>query len=83
MEKIKYGYPVNRSTQRFTMNRKKTKNWKQLVKEVKENGDGELYLEFTRDELDQFGLKKGDKVEWVETEDGEVWKKVNKNEWCI
>ena len=65
------------------MNRKKTKNWKQLVKEVKENGDGELYIEFSVGELDQFGLKKGDKVEWVETEDGEVWKKVNKNEWCI
>ena len=54
-----------------------------LVKEVKENGNGELYIEFSEDELDQFGLKKGDKVEWVETEDGEVWKKVTKNEWCI
>ena len=53
------------------------------MKEVKENGDGELYIEFSVEELDQFGLKKGDKVEWVETEDGEVWKKVNKNEWCI
>ena len=54
-----------------------------LVKKVKENGSGELYIEFSVDELDQFGLKKGDKVEWVETEDGEVWKKVTKNEWCI
>ena len=83
MEKTKCGYLVNRSTQRYTMNRKKTKNWKQLVKKVKENGDGELYIEFSVDELDQFGLKKGDKVEWMEIGDGEVWKKVNKNEWCI
>ena len=60
-----------------------TKKKQSLVKTIKENGDGELYLEFTRDELDQFGLKKGDKVEWMELEDGEVWKKVNKNEWCI
>ena len=54
-----------------------------LVKEVKENGNGELYIEFSEDELDQFGLKKGDKVEWMEIEDGEVWKKVTKNEWSI
>ena len=65
---------------------KKEKIMKQktrLVKEVKENGNGELYIEFSEDELDQFGLKKGDKVEWMEIEDGEVWKKVTKNEWCI
>ena len=60
-----------------------TKKKQSLVKTIKENGDGELYLEFTRDELDQFGLKKGDSVEWVELEDGEVWKKVTKNEWSI
>ena len=65
---------------------KKEKIMKQktrLVKEVKENGNGELYIEFSEDELDQFGLKKGDKVEWMEIEDGEVWKKVTKNEWSI
>ena len=61
----------------------KRKKKQSLVKTIKENGDGELYLEFTRDELDQFGLKKGDMVEWMEIEDGEVWKKVTKNEWCI
>ncbi len=54
-----------------------------LVKEVKENGNGELYIEFTKPELHQFGLKKGDSVEWVEIEDSEVWKKVNKKEWSI
>jgi len=53
------------------------------VKKVKENGNGELYIEFSVEELDQFGLKKGDSVEWVEIGDGEVWKKVTKNEWCI
>jgi hypothetical protein len=62
---------------------KQQKKKQSLVKEVKENGDGELYLEFTRDELDQFGLKKGDSVEWMEIEDGEVWKKVNKMKWSI
>ena len=56
---------------------------KQLVKKVKENGNGELYIEFSVDELDQFGLKKGDMVEWMEIEDGEVWKKVNKMKWSI
>ena len=56
---------------------------KQIVKEDKENGSGELYIEFSEDELEQFGIKKGDKVEWAETEDCSVWKKVTKNEWCI
>ncbi len=68
------------------MNRKKqslSKNWKQLVKEVKENGSGELYIEFSEDELEMFGLKKGDSVEWMRLEDGEVWKKVSKREWSI
>ena len=56
---------------------------KQIVKEVKENGDGELYIEFSEDELELFGLEKGDSVEWLQLEDGEVWKKVGKNKWCI
>ena len=60
-----------------------TQKKKSLVKTIKENGSGELYIEFSVDELDQFGLKKGDKVEWMEIEDGEVWKKVTKNEWSI
>ena len=60
-----------------------TKKKQSLVKTIKENGNGELYIEFSENELDQFGLKKGDMVEWVEIEDGEVWKKVTKNEWCI
>ncbi len=60
-----------------------TKKKQSLVKIIKENGNGELYIEFSENELDQFGLKKGDSVEWMELEDGEVWKKVNKNEWCI
>jgi len=64
--------------------RKKTKMKKQsLVKTIKENGNGELYIEFSENELDQFGLKKGDSVEWMELEDGEVWKKVNKMKWSI
>ena len=56
---------------------------KKIVKEVKEKNDGELYLEFTKDELDMLGLEKGDSVEWMQLEDGEVWKKVTKNSWSI
>jgi len=56
---------------------------KQIVKTLQENDDGELYIEFSEDELETFGLEKGDSVEWMQLEDGEVWKKVNKNKWCI
>ena len=61
----------------------KQKKKQSLVKIIKENGNGELYIEFSENELDQFGLKKGDSVEWMELEDGEVWKKVNKMKWSI
>ena len=60
-----------------------TKKKQSLVKTIKENGNGELYIEFSEEDLDQFGLKKGDSVEWMELEDGEVWKKVNKMKWSI
>ena len=56
---------------------------KKIVKEFKENGDGTTYLEFTEEDLDTFGLEKGDSVEWMQLEDGEVWKKVTKNKWSI
>ena len=56
---------------------------KQIVKEVKENGNGELYIEFSKDELNMMGLERGDMVEWMQLEDGEVWKKVTKNKWSI
>ena len=56
---------------------------KKIVKEVKENGNGELYIEFSEDELELFGLEKGDSVEWMQLEDGEVWKKVTKKKWSI
>ena len=56
---------------------------RQIVKEVKEKDDGELYLEFTKDELNMLGLESGDMVEWMQLKDGEVWKKVTKNEWSI
>ncbi len=61
----------------------KQKKKQSLVKTIKENGNGELYIEFSEEDLDQFGLKKGDSVEWMELEDGEVWKKVNKMKWSI
>mgnify|MGYP001028063346 CR=1 FL=1 len=56
---------------------------KQIVKEFKENGNGEFYLEFSEDELDMMGLEKGDSVEWMQLEDGEVWKKMTKKRWAI
>ena len=56
---------------------------KKIVKEVKENGNGEFYLEFSEDELKLFDLEKGDSVEWMQLGDGEVWKKVTKNKWSI
>ena len=56
---------------------------KKIVKTLRENGDGELYIEFSKDELDMMGLESGDTVEWMQLEDGEVWKKVTKNEWSI
>ena len=62
---------------------KKTMKEKKIVKELKENGDGTTYLEFSVDELKMLGLKSGDSVEWMQLEDGEVWKKVTKNEWSI
>jgi hypothetical protein len=53
------------------------------VKEVKEKGNGEFYLEFSSKELSMFGLEKGDSVEWMELDEGEVWKKVTKKKWSI
>ncbi len=62
---------------------KKNNKSEKIVKTLQENDDGDLYIEFTEDELDQLGVIKGDSVEWMELEDGEVWKKVSKNKWCI
>ena len=61
----------------------RTKKRKTIVKEFKENRWGELYLEFSPKELKTLGLEVGDSVEWMQLEDGEVWKKVSKNKWCI
>ena len=56
---------------------------KKIVKELKENGDGTSYLEFSVEELEMLGLESGDSVEWMQLDDGEVWKKVTKKEWSI
>ena len=61
----------------------KRKKKQSLVKTIKENGNGELYLDLTKDELHILDLEKGDSVEWMQLEDGEVWKKVNKMKWSI
>ena len=56
---------------------------KKIVKEVKENGNGEFYLEFTDKELSMFGLEKGDSVEWMQLEAREIWKKLVKKRGSI
>ena len=56
---------------------------KQILKVLRENSNGELYIEFSKDELDMMGLESGDSVEWMQLEDGEVWKKVTKKKWSI
>ena len=56
---------------------------KKIVKEFKENRWGELYIEFSQKELHVLGLEKGDSVEWMPLEAGEVWNKVSKNKRCI
>ena len=62
---------------------KKMMKKKQIVKTLKENGDGELYIEFSKGELDMMGLESGDSVEWMQLEDREVWKKLVKKRWSI
>ena len=56
---------------------------KQIVKTFKENRWGECILEFSPKELKTLGLEAGDSVEWMQLEDGEVWKKINKMKWSI
>ena len=56
---------------------------KKIVKELKENEDGITYLEFSNEDLEMLGLKKGDSIEWMQLKDSEVWKKVNKIDQCI
>ena len=56
---------------------------RKIVIEVKENGDGSSYLEFSKDEMTMFGLEKGDSVEWMQLEDREIWKKVIKKRFSI
>ena len=63
--------------------KKTMKKQKKIVKEVKENGNGEFYLEFSDKELSMFGLEKGDSVEWLQLEDREIWKKLTKKRWSI
>ena len=62
---------------------KKMMKKKQIVKTLKENGNGEFYLEFSSKELAMLGLEKGDSVEWMQLEDAEIWKKVTKRKWSI
>ena len=56
---------------------------KKIVKELQENEDGITYLEFSSEDLEMLGLKKGDSIEWMQLKDSEVWKKVNKRDQCI
>ena len=63
--------------------KKKMSEEKKIVKELKENEDGITYLEFSSEDLEMLGLKKGDSIEWMQLKDSEVWKKVNKIDMCI
>ena len=65
------------------MREEKTMKQKKIVKEFKENGNGEFYLEFSDKELSMLGLEKGDSVEWLQLEDREIWKKLTKKRWSI
>ena len=56
---------------------------KKIVKTLRENGNAGASIEFSKRELRMMGLKSGDSVEWLQLEDGDVWKKVTKNEWSI
>ena len=66
-----------------TQQQTRKKKTSSVVKTIKENGNGELYIEFSEDELNMMDLEKGDSVEWMQLEDGEVWKKVSKRKWSI
>jgi formylmethanofuran dehydrogenase subunit D len=61
----------------------KTMKEKKIVKTLKENGNAGAFIEFSQGELDMMGLKSGDMVEWMQLDDGTVWKKVTKNEWSL
>ena len=63
--------------------KKKMSEEKKIVKELKENEEGITYLEFSSEDLEMLGLKKGDSIEWMQLKDSEVWKKVNKIDMCI
>lgn len=38
----------------------------------------EAYIQFTEEEIEQIGIKKGDKFTWVQQEDGSFWLKPHK-----
>ena len=61
----------------------KTMKEKKIVKTLKENRNAGAFIEFSKDELNMMGLKSGDMVEWMQLDDGTVWKKVIKNEWSL
>ena len=44
---------------------------KKYITIVKENSDGELYIELPQESLKQLGWEEGDTVEWEDTEIGE------------
>ena len=61
----------------------KTMKEKKIFKLLRENRNAGAFIEFSKDELNMMGLKSGDMVEWMQLDDGTVWKKVTKNEWSI
>ena len=61
----------------------KTMKEKKIFKLLRENRNDGAFIEFSKDELNMMGLKSGDMVEWMQLDDGTVWKKVIKNEWSL
>ena len=56
---------------------------KKIFKLLRENRNAGAFIEFSQGELDMMGLKSGDMVEWMQLDDGTVWKKVTKKKWSI
>ena len=47
-----------------------------MIKKVKADKNGDLYLQFTSDELKELGFKIGDHMEWFEKDGALGFKKV-------
>lgn len=57
---------------------------KKYTIEVQENEDGEPFIEFPDEVMDQVGWKEGDNIKWIDNGDGSfTLKKVEEMEWVL